>query len=189
MEFDNINDELLDCAKDADIERAKAVLAQGADVNTHDDAPGWTPIVHAAIHGHLEMVKWLLANGAQVDSQTQDFKCSTTALNGASAFGHVMVMECLLNHGADIEFKENNGSPLMYAAACEDGVEAVRLLIKRGANVFYKNDGGYSALDWAVNRENMDTVEFLQEVIKMKTENDALDALILNQSTFPKMEF
>ena len=44
------------------------MLDRGADVDTTDNA-GWTPLHCAAQEGHVEVMKILMARGAQVDKK------------------------------------------------------------------------------------------------------------------------
>jgi ankyrin repeat protein len=51
---------------ESDIERASKLLDWGADINTQDDF-GATPLAHAVMLGHLEVVKWLVQHGASLE--------------------------------------------------------------------------------------------------------------------------
>ena len=73
----------------------------------------------------------------------------TTPLFWAIRRGDADLVTFLLDHGADIEDRADEGeSPLMIAA--RDGQhEIVRLLIDRGAKVRYRTDKGWDALSYA----------------------------------------
>ena len=62
-----------------------ALIQAGADISTRD-AKSQTPLHHAAIRGHSDLIKTLVKNGAEVDSVDQD---EMTALHYTSLFGHV----------------------------------------------------------------------------------------------------
>ena len=59
---------LMYCARFGDVERAKWLLAQGADMSLQS-SQGYTALHYAAYYGHNEMVKLLCAAGAPLDSQ------------------------------------------------------------------------------------------------------------------------
>lgn len=81
-------------------EQAKKLIEQeGYDVNDQDNA-GNTALHEAALNGHLDIVKLLIKNGADVNMQSFEmFK--DTPLIDASANGHLDVVKYLLSHGAD----------------------------------------------------------------------------------------
>ena len=65
-------------------ESVVALLDGGADVNATQQG-GWTPLQAAAMHNKLDMVRSLLAAGAEVAQQADDGK---TAIGLAEAGGH-----------------------------------------------------------------------------------------------------
>lgn len=67
------------------------------------------PLHTASCHGHANVVRLLLASGANVDLADVDGK---TALFSASQKGHVSVAELFLEHGADVNLVGND--PVMF---------------------------------------------------------------------------
>jgi hypothetical protein len=72
---------LLTCAFKGDLQEALVHLEAGSDVNMTDNSSS-TPLIFAADSGHLDMVKLLLAAGA--DPSLKD-KWGSSALDGAAA--------------------------------------------------------------------------------------------------------
>ena len=63
-----------------------------------------------------------------------------TPLHEAANFGHLEIVNYLLDYGADIDHRGDAGiTPLIDAASCGH-VQMMRLLIERGANKLYKDD-------------------------------------------------
>ncbi|XP_045468094.1 ankyrin repeat domain-containing protein 17-like isoform X2 [Harmonia axyridis] len=91
-----------------------------------------TPLMEAAQEGHLDLVKFLLLHGANVEAQTQT---GDTALTYACENGHTDVADLLLQYGANLEHESEGGrTPLMKA--CRAGhLCTVQFLISKGANV------------------------------------------------------
>lgn len=64
-------------------------------------------------------------------------------------------MEFLIEKGADVNAKDNDGkTPLMFASAF-DNSRVVKLLIGKGADVNAKDNGGWSALIYAAYDGNL----------------------------------
>lgn len=56
--------ELIDAAREGDLDRVKALVGQqGVDVNMFDNPDGMNPLLAAAIFGHLPVVKYLVETG------------------------------------------------------------------------------------------------------------------------------
>ena len=99
-------DNIWSAAKNGDLAAIERHLQGGADINGIDPAFGQTPLVWAALVGQLEVVDWLLQNGAAVNGRTKD---GGTPLHAAAFLGRVEVAKLLLQYGADPEAKNNNG--------------------------------------------------------------------------------
>ena len=81
-------------------EVADFLLKAGADI----ELGASTPLMEAAQEGHLELVKYLLENHANVHAQTQT---GDTALTYACENGHTDVGDLLLQYGADLVSPRN----------------------------------------------------------------------------------
>jgi len=77
-------------------EQATRVLAQGANVDWHDDS-GLTSLHIAALNGHESLVRLLLDRGASINAIDED---SNTPLHYAARKGHESVVRLLLDRGA-----------------------------------------------------------------------------------------
>lgn len=110
------------------MEVADYLIKHGADI----ELGASTPLMEAAQEGHLDLVKFLLENKADVHAQTQT---GDTALTYACENGHTDVAEVLLYFGAELEHLSEGGrTPLMKA--CRAGhICTVKFLIQKGADV------------------------------------------------------
>jgi ankyrin repeat protein len=88
-----------------------------------------------------------------------------TALHFAAFFGQPECVRVLLEHGADVHAVSptfGNVTPL-HSAAAADSLEIVRMLVEHAADVNARQNGGFTALDAAVQNENEELCRYLEE--------------------------
>ena len=89
----------------------------------------------------------------------------TTALHFAAFFGQPECVRVLLDHGADVHAVSptfGNVTPL-HSAAAADSLEIARMLVEHGADVNARQNGGFRALDAAVQNGNEELRRYLEE--------------------------
>lgn len=133
------------------------------------------PLYHASATGCVELVKFLLQNGADVNA-FGGRNCGT-ALHAACVYGHPHVVDILLDNGADINSVDGAYSDKVYWAAFsysemvlwtplitvaflgKEGI--VEQLLGRGADPNIAQTSGYTALHFAVIRGHTGVVRRL----------------------------
>jgi ankyrin repeat protein len=124
-----------------DVNMAELLIKKGADVNVRTEQTHHSPPLNmAAKQGNEELVKLLLAHGAEVNCQGG---LGQTPLERAMLDNHDRVVELLLSHGADIP-------PLHLALYYKDEAKA-KELIEAGVNVNKRTPYGTSPLHRAIN--------------------------------------
>ncbi|MBP9888460.1 MAG: ankyrin repeat domain-containing protein [Leptospiraceae bacterium] len=147
--------DLLDSAKNGDLSKAEAALKGGADVNATDY--GRTALMEASERGHLEIVKLLIANKADVNAMN---KYDGTALMMASR--HLEIVKWLIANNADVNAKTDNGWTALMMASRYGYLETVQWLVANKADVNYKkNTIGWTALMWASLGGHLEIVKLL----------------------------
>lgn len=121
---------------------------------------GETPLMMAALKGHTEMAKALVAKGADVN------KTGWTPLHYAATGGHLDIMSLLLEHHAFIDAESPNGTTPLMMAAHYGTTAAVKLLLDAGADVQMKNQLGLSAVDFAQRASRQDVAELIAAKIR-----------------------
>jgi hypothetical protein len=125
------------------------LLERGADVSIVRD--GMTPLGVFARAGSLVSVKRLLKAGAIVDPPTTTNTINKTPsrhtpLMLAAAHDFCSVMQCLLEHKADVEVKDEDGETAVFWAARYGSLRALRWLEENGACLDRVDNAGDSAL-------------------------------------------
>ena len=124
--------------------------------NPHDE----TPLMMAAFDNQIGLARLLIEKGADVN------KTGWTPLHYAATKGHVEMMKLLLDMHAYIAAESPNGTtPLMMAAHYGTAL-ATKLLLDEGADPTPKNDKGLSALDFALNGPEKNSVELVEEGLR-----------------------
>ena len=102
----------------------------GADVECKFGT-GWTPLVLAALRGHVDMVRFLTEEaGANVD------RANSVGSFWAACQGHLEVARILVEEkGADANKADNDGWTPLHASAANNRLEFVKWLVtKRGVD-------------------------------------------------------
>ncbi|KAG8225813.1 hypothetical protein J437_LFUL005620, partial [Ladona fulva] len=106
-------------------------------------------LLYSARHGDIPMVQELLS-AKKEGKITLDISCKGknksnfgwTPLHLASYFGHLTVVELLLDHGADINAINDAGDTSLHKAAFIGREDLVLVLLGRGADVSVTNGEG-----------------------------------------------
>jgi ankyrin repeat protein len=118
-------------------------------------------LYEAAESGDIEAVKQHLADGTDIELKCTG--CGSTALGHAAKEGHKEIAELLVENGADVSAKDEDGwTPLFYAAG-GGKKEVVELLIEKGADVNATDDGGTTPLDVAIARKHPKIANLLRK--------------------------
>ena len=102
-------------AANGDAVAVEQLLADGAAVNTSDDAGlGMAPLYVAACNGWVDCVEVLLTHGANTELRT---KAGHTPLHMAVRHNHVDVARILILANADVNARDERGDTPLHTAA------------------------------------------------------------------------
>ena len=119
---------------------------------------GASLLLAASQAGHLAVVKWLLAQGADVNLARDD---GSTPLLAACSKGHDACVAALIAAGADVNRSKANGTSPLTSAAQHGHFNVVRHLVAAGADVDQTALGGFSALYKAAQQGHVPTAAAL----------------------------
>ncbi len=114
-----------------------------------------SPLMLAALHGHLDLAKKLVERGADVN------KTGWTPLHYAATNGHLDIMNMLLEQHAYIDAESPNGTTPLMMAAQYGNASAVKLLLEAGADASLSNQLGLTAIDFANKADRADSAELI----------------------------
>lgn len=136
-------------------EIALRLIAEGADAQVTRDS-GETALMTAARAGQLEVMKQLIARGADVNAHERQFH--QTALMWSA--GYPQQVRLLIEHGADIHARTKTWevTDTIYAA------DALDLSASEASQVYVNRKGGQSAIFFAVQRDDVESVKTLLDV-------------------------
>lgn len=95
---------------DGNLSRMRLLHFAGANINSQSN--GSMPLFVAAGEGRSDVVRYLLAEGADVNARE---KLGDTALTEATYYGHVALVKELLLRGAEVNALGNEGTALDIA--------------------------------------------------------------------------
>ena len=132
---------------------AELLKARGLRVNA-TNAHGETALMLAAIKGHVELARQLIA--AEADVNKTGWTPLHYAASGTSEH-QVAMVQLLLEHHAYIDAASPNGSTPLMLAAQYSSEAVVRLLLQEGADITLRNQRNMTAADFArlVDRQYM----------------------------------
>lgn len=115
----------------------------------------------ASYKGNLGVIKLLIENGANVNGG--NYSGAESPLTKAARYGYHGIVKYLLDKGADIEIRSQQGNtPLLYAA-WEGKLEMIKFLVAKGADIQAKNYLNWNALMQACVEGHYSVAEFLVE--------------------------
>jgi ankyrin repeat protein len=186
---DDLNAELAVAAERGDVEKVKALIVSGADVNSRKGEH--TPLMYAVYYSHYEVAKILIEAGADVNATHSTdhtvlyhalesrqlhaeviqlladagVKMDYTPLNWAIRYRVVPeIVTILIEAGADVNEQNEFGSTVLIVAACRGRIQLIDILLRSGAEINASVEGsGVTALSCAVGQGHTEIAKLLIE--------------------------
>lgn len=173
-----------------DIQRIMLELIEGnIDIEARTDF-GLSPLYAAIISGNVEAVKKLAIRGVNLQGREREKPPILEAVQDRRIEGFT-ICKILLQHGANITYKDRRSRTLLHHAANFSTVGVVKLLIDSGAEVNATDHSGYNALHYAAERmqESTDVIRTLVDAGCSVTAQDCWQRtpLQVRYSEWPQM--
>ncbi|MFM8188009.1 MAG: suppressor of fused domain protein [Pirellula sp.] len=184
--FDNPYHELAFSIENSDLHRAVRVLRENPELKAKIESQHTGLLSSAAVNHDLEMMRFLIDNGAPLHARLCDPFAETA---GA---GFVEGVQLMLDRGAMLD-EEINGETICIAmryAASKGQLDVVRFLVSRGAVI---NWHGRTPLTAALENNHHDVAEYLRQqgaktLEEMKASRPPVKITVLNEEVVAKVE-
>ena len=164
-------------------EMVQRLIAAGALVEAKDNT-NCTPFLYSmsGLSGDLEAARILLKHGADINAQRKSDEDTTlhdaargnnihihgmahgvTALHDAARRGNLERAKWLIDKGADVNRRTEDGSTPLVVAVQRNRIDVAQYLIEHGADINVKNNEDSTALDIARKKEHTEIVELLKK--------------------------
>lgn len=142
-----------------DLQICQQLMLAGIKVNARD-ALG-TPLLNIAVRNEVpEIVKWLIAEGADVNSVSKDR--GYTPVMDAVWKSNELIMNNLISCGADLKILSKEGQSILVLAVGIGKLSICKSLVENGANPDIKDSMGMSAYEYALLFKKADIVAALK---------------------------
>ncbi len=195
---------LMVIARSANVAAAKLLIERGADVNQREEWRQQTALMWAAAEAQPEMVRLLIAHGAEVDarSRVNDWERQVTAeprmqarpsggftpLLYAARSGCTGCAEALLDAGASINLTDPDRVTPLLLATINLSFDTAALLVRRGADVNKWDTWGRAPLYAAVDMNTLPTGGRADRPSDDRTSGIELIRMLLEAGANPDMQ-
>lgn len=131
----------------------KLLHKRGAPLDNKSTNNNSSPLMRAVNAGNVETCRYLLENGVDFQSLSNDFAGETPFIAACNKKNYKLA-KMLRDFGADINAKNVKGNSAMHLAAVSGDIETLKFLVGLGAKTDEKNTEGKTPLMQAFNAYN-----------------------------------
>ena len=141
-------------------DRIAQLLQTDPNLASRYSSDGFTALHLASFFAHEAAAALLIEYGADVSAVAQN-AMKVMPLHSAVTGRNIAIARALLEHGAPVNARQQQGWTPLHAAAQNGDVFMIQLLLQHGADPRLANDDGIAALELAKKSGNADAVHLL----------------------------
>ena len=152
-------------AQNGDLNEVKRLFALNPGVINEKDREQDTAIMKACRNcNSTDVVSFLLQNGANINDKPYRDLIDQTPIIIAAFNGCTDIVRMLIDAGADIHHRNDQGENALISATQEGNIDVVKVLFDAGSNVNEENADGETALTLAIKlKQKKELIDFLRE--------------------------
>lgn len=157
------NAAVFEAAAEGNMEKLTELINAKKSLAGNSNDEGLTPLHIACDNGHIDIVRFLLANGANIEAKPKDGR---TPLMHAISNDHFEIAEFLISKGANVNAASATNYTVLMQASAKGNLDIINEILLKIDNINAKNNDGRTAL--------MNAVKFgYKEVIELLLANNA----------------
>ena len=130
------------------IKQVQEAIKERANINVVDDY-GYTPLMRAVLKNHVEIVKLLIDNGADLNIKNLK-SAGSTALIYSVIDNRIEITQLLIDAKADLDIKDDKGYTALRWCVITNRIKLAHMLINAGADL-YGDEDWLNDKDWFDN--------------------------------------
>lgn len=139
----SLTDNIHELAQQGNLDGVKALIEKDPKLVDAKDQDGRTPLHWACRGVHLDMVKYLVEKGADVNAEDNN---KVVPLHSLATRNSAEAMEILIAKGANVDAASYGGNTALHYAGMNDAADAAAVLVKKGADLEIKEGYGRTPL-------------------------------------------
>ena len=149
---------IFDIARKGDVVAMKEILQEDSKLINSKNKSGFTALILASYRNNIDLVSFLLKQGAQVNVLSE----TGTALMAATFKENVEVVKILLENNANPNNADPKGTTALHYACRLQNIEIIKLINAKSPKLDLKDDKGKTALDYAIELENIEIIKLFK---------------------------
>src|SRR5512133_1559959 len=143
-----------------EVDILQSLLEKNPKMVNFYSSDGFPALGLACFFNRYEASAFLIKKGALVNAASTNAQ-KVTPIHSAAAANSLELCTLLLDHGADVNARQQDDFTPLHAAAQNGNVELVRLFLRQGADVNVRTTSGLSPLQLAMESKNKQVIKLI----------------------------